>query len=158
MVYDAGNAIRSGLFSTLGQTGVLFMNLRFLMVLAVLSMANFGGNVAAAKEVKKVDVIDASKARDHIDKLITTELTVKSAKDANTSKVVYLDSEEDYKAENNLAIVIPYATVEEYKKTGVEDVIKYYMGKKIRVTGKVIRQSDQTRIIVTEIKQIELVK
>jgi len=134
------------------------MNLRFLMVLAVLSMANFGGNVAAAKEVKKVDVIDASKARDHIDKLITTELTVKSAKDANTSKVVYLDSEEDYKAENNLAIVIPYATVEEYKKTGVEDVIKYYMGKKIRVTGKVIRQSDQTRIIVTEIKQIELVK
>jgi hypothetical protein len=157
-VYDAGNAIRSGLFSTLGQTGVLFMNLRFLMVLAVLSMANFGGNVAAAKEVKKVDVIDASKARDHIDKLITTELTVKSAKDANKSKVVYLDSEEDYKAENNLAIVIPYATVEEYKKTGVEDVIKYYMGKKIRVTGKVIRQSDQTRIIVTEIKQIELVK
>jgi hypothetical protein len=157
-VYDAGNAIRSGLFSTLGQTGVLFMTLRFLMVLAVLSMANFGGNVAAAQEVKKVDVIDASKARDHIDKLITTELTVKSAKDANTSKVVYLDSEEDYKAENNLAIVIPYATVEEYKKTGVEDVIKYYMGKKIRVTGKVIRQSEQTRIIVTELKQIELVK
>ncbi len=134
------------------------MTLRFLMVLAVLSMANFGGNVAAAQEVKKVDVIDASKARDHIDKLITTELTVKSAKDANTSKVVYLDSEEDYKAENNLAIVIPYATVEEYKKTGVKDVIKYYMGKKIRVTGKVIRQSEQTRIIVTELKQIELVK
>ena len=134
------------------------MILRLLMVLAVLSMANFAGNVAAAQEAKKADVVDAAKARDHIDKTITAELTVKSAKDANTSKVVYLDSEEDYKADNNLAIVIPYATVDEYKKTGVEDVIKHYMGKKIRVTGKVIRQSDQTRIIVTELKQIELVK
>ncbi|MFM7317488.1 MAG: hypothetical protein ACKO85_15160 [Isosphaeraceae bacterium] len=137
------------------------MILRILLAIAVLTGVSITTSAIASpiyQEAKKAEVIPADKAREHLDKSITTELTVKSAKDANTSKVVYLDSEENYKAENNLALVIPYATVEEFKKAGVEDVIKHFMGKKIRVTGKVIRQSDQTRIVVSEVKQIELVK
>lgn len=137
------------------------MILRIMLALAVFVSCEVATSVMASsvnQEAKKAEVIPAEKARDHLDKSITTELTVKSAKDANTSKVVYLDSEEDYKSEKNLALVIPYATVEDFKKAGIDDVIKHFMGKKIRVTGKVIRQSDQTRIIVTEMKQIEMVK
>lgn len=137
------------------------MILRIMLASVMFCSLGVASSVLAApaiQEAKKADVIPADKAREHLDKSITTELTVKSAKDAATSKVVYLDSEEDYKAENNLALVIPYAAVEDFKKAGIDDVIKHFMGKKIRVTGKVVRQSDQTRIIVTDVKQIELVK
>ena len=55
---------------------------------------------------KPADVIQAPKARDHIDMTITVELTVKSSKNADKQMRYYLDSEVDYKADQNLALVI----------------------------------------------------
>ncbi len=111
-----------------------------------------------AIETKSADVIQASKARDHIDKTITVELTVKSSKNAEKQTRYYLDSEADYKAENNLAVVITYESASDFEKAGIKDIIAHYSDKTIHVTGKVIRESDQTRIYVTEAKQIKLVE
>lgn len=114
------------------------------------------GSLPAQEVAQKADVIPADKARDHVDKTITTEFTVKSYKNADSSKRYYLDSEADYKADNNLAVIITYDSAAAFEKAGIKDVIAHFADKKVRVTGKVIRESDQTRIYVTEPKQIEL--
>lgn len=110
-----------------------------------------------APAAQKAEIIPAEKARDHVDKTITTEFTVKSYKNAESSKRYYLDSEADYKAENNLAVIITYDSAAAFEKAGIKDIIAHYADKKVRVTGKVLHESDQTRIYVTEPKQIELV-
>ena len=102
-------------------------------------------------------MIKEDKARDHIDKTITVELTVKASKNAEKQTRYYLDSEADYKADNNLAVVITYESAADFEKAGIKDIIAHYSEKTIHVTGKVIRESDQTRIYVTEAKQIKLV-
>ena len=110
-----------------------------------------------APAAQKAEIIPAEKARDHVDKTITTEFTVKSYKNAESSKRYYLDSEADYKAENNLAVIITYDSAAAFEKAGIKDIIAHFADKKVRVTGKVLHESDQTRIYVTEPKQIELV-
>lgn len=107
---------------------------------------------------KPADVIQASKASDHIDMTITVELTVKSSKNADKQMRYYLDSEVDYKADQNLALVITYDSAKDFEKAGIKDIIAHFSDKTIRATGKVIRESDQTRIYITEAKQIQMVK
>jgi hypothetical protein len=105
----------------------------------------------------KIPVRPASEARDHIDQKGTYEFVVRTTKNADKRKVYYLDSEEDFRDEKNLALVIAYEDAEKFKKAGVDDPSVYYKGKTIRVTGNVIHESDQVRIHVTEPSQIELV-
>ena len=102
-------------------------------------------------------VLPATEAKNHVDEKGTYKLVVRTTKNADKSLVYYLDSEENFRDEKNLAIVISYEDAEKFKKLGVEDPSTYYKGKTIRVTGKVIHESDQTRIHVTDPKQIEVV-
>jgi hypothetical protein len=105
----------------------------------------------------KTRVIAAPEARNHIDEHCTVEMTVRASKDAATRKEYYLDSEEDYHDEKNFAVVISYDHADLFKKAGIDDPAEYYMGKKLRVTGKVIKESDQTRIRVEKPDQIKIV-
>lgn len=106
-------------------------------------------------EVKKV--IPADQARDHIDETGTVEMTVKSSRDYEPSKVYYLNSEDDFRDEKCVSLMIAYADAPAFKKAGIDDPAAYYKGKTIRVAGKVIHESKQTRIHVTSPAQIELV-
>jgi|GEM_PF-978454 len=105
----------------------------------------------------KATVRPAAEARDHIDEKGTYELVVRYTKDVDTHEVYFLDSEEDYHDEKNLALVISYEDAKKFKKLGVNDPSTYYKGKTIRVTGKVIKESSQVRIHVNEPAQIEVV-
>jgi len=53
-------------------------------------------------------------------------------------------------------VVISYDHADAFKQAGIDDPADYYRSKTIRVTGKVIRENDQTRIRVEDPKQIEL--
>ena len=70
----------------------------------------------------------------------------------------YLDSEEDFHDEKNFAVVISYDHAELFQKAGIDDPAEHYMGKKLRVTGKVIEENDQIRIRVEDPKQIKIVE
>jgi DNA/RNA endonuclease YhcR with UshA esterase domain len=112
---------------------------------------------ASAIEQAPKKVIEAKEARDHIDEMCTVEMTVRSSKNAAPRREYYLDSEEDFRDEKNLALVISYDHADVFKQAGVDDPSEHYKGKKIRVTGKVIRENDQVRIRVEDPKQIALV-
>jgi hypothetical protein len=102
--------------------------------------------------------IPPAQAKDHIGETLTVRMTVKHAKDAIHEKSYFLDSEPDYKDPNNLAVVIAYEHAQAFKDAGIADPAAHFEGKTIDVTGKVIKESQQTRIRVTEPKQIVIVE
>jgi hypothetical protein len=105
---------------------------------------------------RPIEVIRPEQAKDHLDQTCAVLMVVRSSKNEMPQKVVYLDSEEDYRDKKNLAIVIDYSDLKKFAKVGIEDPAAYFKGKKIRVTGKIIREEEQTRIRVTEPSQISL--
>jgi hypothetical protein len=124
----------------------------FAMALALTALL-----IGASPDDEKAKVIAASDARNHVDERCTVELTVRASKNAAPRKEYYLDSEEDFHDEKNFAVVISYDDAEAFKKAGIEDPAEYYMGKKVRVTGKVIHENDQTRMHIDDPEQIKVV-
>jgi hypothetical protein len=113
--------------------------------------------VGASPDYEKTKVVAAADARNHVEERCTVEMTVRSSKNAAPRMEYYLDSEEDFRDEKNFAVVISYDHADPFKKAGIDDPAEYYMGKKLRVTGKVIRENDQTRIRVENPEQIKIV-
>jgi hypothetical protein len=125
---------------------------------AVLALA--GGSASAIDEPKAGGKapIPAAEAKDHVGETRTVTLTVKHAKDGTHMKSYYFDSESDYKDPKNLAIVIAYEHADAFKKAGIADIVAHFDGKSIKVTGAIVKEGSQTRIRVTEPKQIEVVE
>jgi hypothetical protein len=112
---------------------------------------------AAPDDEKATKVIAADDAQNHVGKRCTVEMTVRSSKNAAPRREYYLDSEEDFHDQNNVAVVISYDHIEAFQKSGIDDPAEHYKGKKLRVTGKVIHENDQTRIRVEKPEQIKIV-
>lgn len=130
----------------------------FVLALVFLAIAKVATASADDKEKPKPQVVAASDAKNHVGKRCTVEMTVRSSKNAAPRREYYLDSEEDFHDENNFAVVISYDHNEAFEQTGTTDPAEHYRGKKLRVTGEVIRENDQVRIRVEEPKQIEIVE
>jgi hypothetical protein len=111
----------------------------------------------ASPDDEKTKVVAAPDAKNHVDERCTVEMTVRSSKNAAPRMEYYLDSEEDFRDEKNFAVVISYDHADRFKKARIDDPAEYYMGKKLRVTGKVIQENDQTRIRVENPEQTKIV-
>jgi hypothetical protein len=116
----------------------------------------FGFVTLAAEEKEKP--LTPAEAIKRIDKQVTVEMKVKASKNALAKfKEIYLDSEENYKDEKNLAIAISESCVAKYGKLDIKDPAAHFKGKTIRVTGKVILRQKRPRIEVSDPKQIQIV-
>jgi hypothetical protein len=113
--------------------------------------------IGAGPDDEKTKVVAAPEAKNHVDERCTVEMTVRTSKNAAPRMEYYLDSEEDFHDENNFAVVISYDHADAFKKAGIDDPSEYYMGKKLRVTGKVIHENDQTRMRIDNPDQIKVV-
>jgi len=134
------------------------MNRRsFAIVWATLTFWLAGSGSLAAQAPESPVKVAAEKAIDHVGETVQIEMTVQSGKKADSSERYYLDSEKDYKSSTNVAVVIPFETAAAFEKEGVKDILAHFLDKKVRVTGKVVRSADQTRIFVTDPKKIELI-
>ncbi|MDB5351938.1 MAG: hypothetical protein JWN86_3185 [Planctomycetota bacterium] len=103
-------------------------------------------------------IVPAAEAKDHLDKECTVEMTVLSSKNAEKSKVFYLDSEKDFRDPKNAVVVISYDHLDAFKKAGIDDPSTHYLNKTIRVLGTPKKVSDQVRIRVEDPKKIEVLK
>jgi hypothetical protein len=111
---------------------------------------------ASSDDKEALKVVTAPDAKNHIDKRCTVEMTVRSSKNAAPRREYYLDSEEDFHDEKNFAVVISYDHAEAFQKAGIDDPAEYYKGKKVRVTGKVIHENDQTRMRIETPDQLKV--
>lgn len=104
------------------------------------------------------NVLPAAEARDHLDETRTFEMVVRSSRDVQNSMVYFLNSETNYRDEKCLTIVIEYRDAEAFRKAGIDNPADHFREKTIRVTGKVVKRSNQNRLVVTKPDQIEVVK
>jgi len=123
-----------------------------------LTLALVQSTGASAEDEKPPAVVAAPDAKKHIDERCTVEMTVQSSKNAAPRREYYLQSEKDFRDDKNFAVVISYDHADLFKQAGIDDPSEHYRGKKLRVTGKVIRENDQVRIRVEDPKQIKIVK
>jgi hypothetical protein len=107
---------------------------------------------------KAPPVIASAEAHRHVGQECTVEMTVRASKNSAHRKVYFLDSEEDFHDEKNVAILIRHELAPAFRERGIDDPSVYYRGKVIRVTGKLIHESDQVRIRVSDPAQIEVMK
>jgi hypothetical protein len=114
--------------------------------------------VGLADDEKTPGLVSAPDAKNHVGQQCTVEMTVRSSKNAAPRREYYLDSEEDFHDENNFAVVISYDHADSFQQAGIADPSEHYKGKKIRVTGKVIRENDQVRIRVEAPDRIKVVE
>jgi hypothetical protein len=71
---------------------------------------------------------------------------------------IYLDSEENFRDEKNLAVVITEEVAGKFKDAGIENPAEHFRGKTIRVTGTVTLKEDRPRIEVSDPKAIKLIE
>ena len=112
--------------------------------------------VQADKEEKPITPAEAIKM---VNKEVTVEMVVRSSKNALAHRhEIYLDSEENFRDEKNLAVVITEDGAGKFKDSGVEDPAEHFRGKTIRVTGTVTRKDDRPRIEISDPKAIKLIE
>ena len=90
---------------------------------------------------------------------VTVQMLVKAAKNRLEKRgEIYLDSEENFKDENNLGIVITKIGATKFMEAGVNDPAVHFQDKIIRVKGTVIIKEERSRIEVDDPKQIQIIK
>jgi hypothetical protein len=111
--------------------------------------------VEAAREDKALSPAEAIKM---VDKKVTVQMVVRSSKNALAKRhEIYLDSEEDFRDEKNLAVVITEEGAGKFKDAGIDDPAEHFRDKTIRVTGTVIRKDDRPRIEISDPKAIRAI-
>jgi alkaline phosphatase D len=92
----------------------------------------------------------------HVDKKITIEMTVNST--GSNANLVFLNSCEQYNAEENFTVVLDKAGQESLKKAGIDAPKTHFAGKVIRVTGTLSVFRERPQIMVSDAGQIEVKK
>jgi len=86
-------------------------------------------------------------------------MLVKAAKNRLEKRgEIYLDSEENFKDEKNLGIVITKTGAAKFKEAGVDDPAIHFQDKTIQVKGTVILKEERPRIEINDPKQIQIVE
>ena len=102
-------------------------------------------------------VISASEAAKKIGEKVTVEMEVKSV-GRGKSGVYFLNSEENYRSNENFTLFIDRAGAAKFKKAGIPDPAEHFKGKKVRATGTVKLYKERPEIVVEDPMQIELVE
>jgi acetyl esterase/lipase len=117
----------------------------------------FDAHLKKPGESKAELLIPSDKARDHIGESLTVETTVVASKDAEKRREYYLDSQPSFSDEKNFTVVISYDHADKFQAAGIANPAEHFKGKTIRVTGTIIRESEQVRIRVEDPARIKLV-
>lgn len=118
-----------------------------------------GAAVSAAADDEKPIPIKVPEAKKYVGKKCIVEFDVKKTKHAAKRKKYYIDSEEDFHDEKNIGIQIeePMA-LKLREQSKVEDVVKHYEKKRIRVTGVILLEDDLPYIKLASPDDIEIVE
>jgi DNA/RNA endonuclease YhcR with UshA esterase domain len=133
-----------------------FKEIRRMRMIATLLLCGLLVVPVLADDSKPLTPAEAIK---NVNEKVTVEMIVKASKNRLEKRgEIYLDSEQDFRDEKNLAIVITKTAAPRFKEAGIDDPAAHYKGKTIRVQGTVILKDDRPRIEVDEPKQIRIVE
>jgi hypothetical protein len=126
----------------------------FCRVLIVAAMVYVAGS-AIAQDGKTLTPVEARKK---VGEKIAVEMTVRAAKDRLEKRgEIYLDSEQNFRAKENFAVVITKSGAASLRKAGIDSPAEHFRDKKIRATGLVKEVEGVPRIEIDDAKQIRVV-
>ena len=102
--------------------------------------------------------ISAENAVTRLNQEVQVQMKVRSSKLRTDRDEVDLNSHTSFRDPQNLAVVVDGRVAAWYSYQGVHDLPKFFFGKTILVSGVVEQFADQTRILVVDPAQIQLVK
>ncbi|MEQ1827579.1 MAG: hypothetical protein ABL921_16590 [Pirellula sp.] len=87
---------------------------------------------------------------------IVVELTVRGAKNRLEKRgLIYLDSEVNFADPKNLGIALSARVAEQLKSKGIEKPEEFFVDRKIKVTGTIMRFEERPYLPVLDISQLK---
>ncbi|WP_341236792.1 hypothetical protein [uncultured Limnobacter sp.] len=102
--------------------------------------------------------IAAEKALTRLNQEVQVQMKVRSSKLRTDRDEVDLNSHTNFRDSANLTVVIDGRVATWYSYQGIHDLPKFFFGKTIVVSGLIEQFADQTRILVVDPAQIQIVK
>ena len=102
--------------------------------------------------------ITVEKALARLNQEVQVQMKVRSSKLRTERDEVDLNSHTSFRDPANLSVVIDGRVAAWYSYQGIHDLPKFFFGKTIVVSGVVEQFTDQTRILVVDPAQIQIVK
>jgi DNA/RNA endonuclease YhcR with UshA esterase domain len=124
------------------------------MVLGVLVCVNALVH-ADGKEAAPLSPAEAAKK---VDQKCTVAMDVKSTGKSRGGKLVFLNSEANFRDGKNFTLVIDRAALAKFKKASITDPAAHFKGKKVLVTGKVTLFQNRPQIKVDDPAQIKVLE
>ena len=124
---------------------------RMLVAIFVLQGLTLGSVVQAAP-------VSVEKALKLLDQEVQVQMKVRSSKLRTDRDEVDLNSHTNFRDAANLVVVIDGRVTAWYSYQGLHDLPKFFFGKSILVSGVVEQFADQTRILVFDPAQIQILK
>jgi uncharacterized surface protein with fasciclin (FAS1) repeats len=125
------------------------------LVLATLCVSGLVAFRPVAGEPKPLTPVEAIKK---VNQEAIVQMRVKATKNALEHRgEIFLDSEENFRDEKNLGVVVTKDGAAKFKLAGVDDPAVHFRDKIIQVIGKVIIKEERPRIEVDDPKQIQIV-
>ena len=102
--------------------------------------------------------ITAEQAVARLNQEVQVQMKVRSSKLRTDRDEVDLNSHTSFRDPANLTVVVDGRVAAWYSYQGIHDLPKFFFGKNIVVSGIVEQFGDQTRILVVDPTQIQIVK
>ena len=114
-------------------------------------------DTAPAKKDVKDDLkpISPTETAKKVNEKVVVEMEVKSSGGTGN---YFLNSEANFRDDNNFTVFIPKEAVEKFQKAKIDDPAKHFKGKMIRVKGTVTLFQKKAQIKVEDPGQIEIVE
>jgi hypothetical protein len=94
-----------------------------------------------------------------VGKTWTVEFTIRATGSSRGRKLVFLNSDRDFRGEGNLTVVLDLAALKkDLEAAMIADPAKHYAGKKIKVTGTVSLFNQRPQIMVKKLDQVQVVE
>jgi eukaryotic-like serine/threonine-protein kinase len=100
-------------------------------------------------------VMTAEEAAKHLDERCTVQFTVRSAALSKNQKTMFLNSNSNYKSDNNFAVVVHGA--DSVPGATAAELPNRFQGKTIRVTGLVILYDGRPEVVVSDISHVQII-
>jgi alkaline phosphatase D len=101
----------------------------------------------------------AAEALEHVGKEWSVEMTVRATGMTRAKKLVFLNSETDFRDDRNLTIVLDLdALTDDLKKAKIDNPARHFAGKKLRIKGEVSLFDKRPQIRVKKLDQIAVVE
>lgn len=106
----------------------------------------------------KAAPISAESAVKRLNQEVQVQMKVRSSKLRTDRDEVDLNSNTNFRDPSNLAVVVDGRVAAWYSYQGIHDLPKFFFGRNILVSGVVEKFGEQSRILVIDPGQIEVVK